>query len=340
MSIPIAHDDEMLAIVKAGPGSDNVRLQVVEEPKAAPGLARIKVIATGICGTDIHIARDEYPYDAPVVMGHEVLGVIDTVGDGKDSDLVGKRVVCETYFSTCGTCDWCRAGRRNLCPTRRSIGSFENGGFARYVVVPIINLHLVPDAVSDSEAVLAEPLACVTQALLDPPVVSAGDRVLVTGPGSIGQLASQVAMAQGGIVTLAGLERDADRLTLAVSLGISTITGIPEANSFDVVIECSGSAQAAEAALRAAKRGAHYVQIGIFGKDVTIPFDLVLYKELLVSSGFASTPTSWRRAMALIEQKLVNLAPLITRRLPIDKWQEGFDAAAAGEGLKTIILPS
>ncbi|MBM7044786.1 MULTISPECIES: zinc-binding dehydrogenase [Rhizobium] len=340
MSVPIAREDQMLAIVKAGPGSDNVHLQAVEEPQAASGLARIKVIATGICGTDIHIARDEYPYEAPVVMGHEVLGVIDAVGDGKDIDLVGKRVVCETYFSTCGSCDWCRSGRRNLCPTRRSIGSFENGGFARYVVVPIINLHLVSDAVSDSEAVLAEPLACVTQALLDPPIVSAGDRVLVTGPGSIGQLASQVAMAQGGIVTLAGLEKDADRLTLAHSLGISTITSIPEANLFDVVIECSGSAQAAEAALRAARRGAHYIQIGIFGKDVTIPLDLVLYKELLVSSGFASTPTSWRRAMALIEQKLVNLEPLITRRVPIDKWQEGFDAAAKGEGLKTIILPA
>ncbi len=339
MSLSSAPHPEMLAVVKIGPGSDNVRLEHVEEPTAGPGLARVKVIATGICGTDIHIARDEYACDPPVIMGHEVLGIVDSVGSEADAALVGRRFVCETYFSTCGTCDWCRSGRRNLCPTRRSIGSFENGGFARYVVVPVINLHEVPDGVSDSEAVLAEPLACVAQALLDPPVVSAGDRVLVTGPGAIGQLAAQVAMAQGGIVTLAGLPRDTERLATAAGLGIATTTEIPQANSFDVVIECSGSAPAADVALRSARRGARYVQIGIFGKDVTVPFDLVLYKELVVSSGFASTPTSWRRTMALIEQKLVNLAPLITGRVPIDRWQEGFDAAAAGEGIKTIILP-
>ncbi|MDE1997028.1 MAG: alcohol dehydrogenase catalytic domain-containing protein [Rhizobiaceae bacterium] len=340
MSLTSAHEHEMLAVVKTGPGSGNVRLELVEEPTAGPGLARVKVIATGICGTDIHIARDEYAYDAPVIMGHEILGIVDSVGSEEDASLVGRRYVCETYFSTCGTCDWCRSGRRNLCPKRRSLGSFENGGFASYVVVPAINLHEVPEAVSDSEAVLAEPLACVTQALLDPPVVSAGDKVLVTGPGAIGQLAAQVAMAQGGIVTLAGLPRDAERLATAATLGMTTTTDIPEPNSFDVVIECSGSAPAADAALRAARRGARYVQIGIFGKDVTVPLDLVLYKELVVSSGFASTPTSWRRAMALIEQRLVNLSPLITRRVPIDKWQEGFDAAAAGEGIKTIILPA
>jgi L-iditol 2-dehydrogenase len=340
MALPLARDHEMLAVVKAGPGSDNVRLQAVDEPQASPGTARVKVIATGICGTDIHIARDEYAYEAPVVMGHEVLGIVDSVGDKNDAGLIGKRIVCETYFSTCGVCDWCRSGRRNLCPTRRSIGSFENGGFARYVVLPVINLHVVPDSVSDTEAVLAEPLACVTQSLLDPPIVSAGDRVLVTGPGAMGQLASQVAMAQGGVVTLAGLERDAARLATAASLGISTTTGIPEANSFDVVIECSGSAPAADVALRSARRGAHYVQIGIFGKDVTVPLDLVLYKELIVSSGFASTPTSWRRAMALIEQKLVTLSPLVTGSIAIDQWQQGFEAVAAGHGIKTIIVPA
>jgi L-iditol 2-dehydrogenase len=329
----------MLAVVKTGPGSDNVRLEAVEEPLALPGKARVRVIATGICGTDIHIARDEYAYEAPVVMGHEVLGVVDAVGAPEDAGLVGQRVVCETYFSTCGVCDWCRSGRRNLCPNRRSIGSFENGGFARFVIVPVINLHALPSWMDDMDAVLAEPLACVTQSLLDPPIVGAGDRVLVTGPGAMGQLAAQVARAQGGQVMLSGLERDVERLAVARQLGIATTTGIPEDNAFDVVIECSGSEPAAGAALRAARRGARYVQIGIFGREVTIPLDLVLYKELVVSSGFASTPTSWRRALSLIEQKLVHLSPLVTARIPLEQWREGFDAVAAGRGIKTIIVP-
>lgn len=330
----------MKAIVKAGLGPDAVVLQEVPEPVAAPGYALVRVIATGICGTDIHVAHDEYPCDPPVVMGHEILGVVESVGDADDAAWIGVRVACETYYSTCETCDWCRAGRRNLCPNRRSLGSFKNGGFARLTVMPVINLHALPDELGELDGVLSEPLSCVTQCLLDPPIVNAGDRVLVTGPGAMGQLAAQVARAQGGTVVLAGLEKDVERLAVAASLGIGTTTGIPEADSFDVVIECSGSAPGAATALHAARRGAHYVQVGIFGRDATVPLDVVLYKELSVTSGFASTPVSWRRAMALIEQRLVSLGPLVTRAVPIDEFHAAFDAAAAGEGIKTVVIPS
>ena len=330
----------MKAVVKAGPGPDAVVLQEIPEPVAAPGYARVRVIATGICGTDIHVAHDEYPCEPPVVMGHEILGVVESVGDVTDSALIGARVACETYYSTCEKCDWCRAGRRNLCPNRRSLGSFRNGGFARFAVMPVINLHVLPDDLGELDGVLSEPLACVTQCLLDPPIVNAGDRVLVTGPGAMGQLAAQVARAQGGTVVLAGLEKDAGRLAVAASLGISTTTSTPEADSYDVVIECSGSSPGAATALYAARRGARYVQVGIFGRDVTVPLDLVLYKELSMTSGFASTPVSWRRAMALIEQRLVILGPLVTRAVLIDEFREAFDAAAAGEGIKTVIIPS
>jgi L-iditol 2-dehydrogenase len=330
----------MPAIVKSGPGPDLVVLEHVAEPVASAGFARVKVTATGICGTDIHVAHDEYPCEPPVVMGHEILGVVESVGDPADAAWVGARVACETYYSTCETCEWCRAGRRNLCPNRRSLGSFENGGFARYVVMPVTNLHRLPDGLGELDGVLSEPLACVAQCLLDPPLISAGDRVLVTGPGAMGQLAAQVAKAQGGDVTLAGLEKDADRLAVAASLGIGTTTSTPPADFYDVVIECSGSAPGATTALRAARRGARYVQVGIFGKDVALPFDLVLYKELVVTSGFASTPVSWRRAMSLIEQGLVTLGPLVTRTVAIEDYAAAFDAAAAGEGIKTVIIPS
>lgn len=330
----------MLAVVKTGPGVDGVKVLDVPEPALPqPGFARLRVTAAGICGTDIHIARDEYACDAPVILGHEILAVVEDVGDLESWHLVGKRVTTETYYSTCGACQWCRAGRPNLCPSRRSIGSFENGGFAKYVTVPVKNLHTLPDFLDETEGALSEPLACVTHALLDPAVISAGDRVLVTGPGTIGQLAAQVAAAEGGVVTIAGLPKDSARLAIASRLGLDTISTEAEENSYDVVIECSGSAPAAAMALRAARRAGRYVQIGIFGKDVTLPIDLVLYKELTLTSGFASTPTSWRRAIALIEQHKIRLSPLVTARAEIKKWPEAFAAAAAGEGLKTVIIP-
>lgn len=337
------HEDNpsrMMAVVKTGPGIMNVMLNEVCVPKAEPGFARLRVLATGICGTDIHIARDEYRCEAPVVMGHEVLGIVDQVGRDRDAPLVGTRCVTETYYSTCEVCGWCRSGSRNLCPSRRSIGSFEDGGFARYVVVPVTNLHQVADEITNDEAVLAEPLACVAQSLLDPAIVCAGDRVLVTGPGTIGQLAAQVAAAMGGWVTIAGLPKDLARLEVAASLGVTTTTEAPAEDFFDVVIECSGSVTAATAALRAAKRGGRYVQIGIFGKDVLLPFDLILYKELVVTSGFASTPTSWKRAVDLMKRRLVVLAPLVTGKIPIEQWRAGFDGVAAGDGIKTVIIPA
>jgi L-iditol 2-dehydrogenase len=302
-------------------------------------MAIVRVLATGICGTDVHIAHDEYACEPPVVMGHEILGEVVAVGDQDDESWLGVRVACETYYTTCETCEWCRAGRRNLCPDRRSLGSYENGGFASFVRMPILNLHRLPSSLGELDGVLSEPLACVTQCLMDPPVVNAGDSVLITGPGTMGQIAAQVARAMGGDVTLVGLPKDADRLAVAESLGIRTSTeGVP-ADSFDVVIECSGSAPGAASVLGAAKRGGRYVQVGIFGRDIELPMDRILYKELTVSSGFASTPTSWQRAMLLLDRGLVSLGPLVTCQILISDWELAFAAAGAGDGIKTVIVP-
>lgn len=329
----------MPAVIKRGPGLEGIEIGEVAVPTAGPGQVIVDVLATGICGTDVHVARDEYDHERPVVMGHEVLGVVSSIGSDEDAGWLGAKVAVETYFSACEVCDMCRSGRRNLCGERRSIGSFRNGGFAEKLLVPVVNLHRLPDTPGELDGVLSEPLACVAQCLLDPPVVQPGDMVLVTGPGAMGQLAAQVAKASGGVVTLAGLPADAERLAVAADLGIETTTDAPPEDCFDVVIECSGSAPGATNALRAARRGARYVQVGIFGRDVALPFDIVLYKELTVTSGFASTPTSWRAAMRLIEAGDVALTPLVTNRVPLDAFFAALDAAARGDGLKTVVVP-
>ncbi|MGP9537212.1 zinc-dependent alcohol dehydrogenase [Brachybacterium sp. AOP43-C2-M15] len=332
-------EQTMTAAVKESAGPEGVVVTEVPVPVTVPGSARVEIAATGICGTDVHVAHDEYGYEPPVVMGHEFTGTVVEVGAESDVDWVGRRVVCETYFATCETCRWCRAGRRNLCPSRRSLGSYEHGGFAQFVVLPVQNLHEVPEHLGDLDGALAEPLACVAQCLLDPPVVQAGDRVLVTGPGAMGQLTAQVARALGGEVTMTGLAQDQARLQVAESLGAATTTGDVEPGGFDVVLECSGSAAAANVAFEAVRRGGRYVQVGIFGSDVTLPADQILYKELIITSGFASTAASWRSAMRLIATGQVALAPLITRQVPLSRFPEALRAAEAGEGLKTVVLP-
>ena len=327
------------ALTKTGPTTSGVGL--TQRPLATPASSEvvIHVSAAGICGTDLHIAADEYPSAAPVTMGHELVGVVSAVGSASLERWLGKRVVCETFFSTCGTCSLCRAGRRNLCLSRQSIGSHVDGAFASHVVVPAGNLHSVPDSVSDATAVLAEPLAAVCQALLDPPLINPGDTVLVFGPGPMGLISAQLAQLSGAKVIVAGLERDRSRLDAAESFGLSTSTGPFDPESFDCVVECSGSPAAARHALDAVKRSGRYVGIGIFGNPFELSMDLILFKELTVTSGFATTPASWDRAMRLLANPGLRLAELVTDVVPLHAWETAFDRLREGTSLKTAIDP-
>lgn len=329
----------MIGIAKVARGPGNVALVERQERPPGSGEVALEVRGAGVCGTDLHIEADEFPCAPPVTMGHEVCGVVAGLGDGVDSSWAGARVVSETYFSTCGRCAWCRDGRTNLCPERRSIGSVVDGAFAPSVVVPARSLHRIPDWLDEHAAALAEPLACVCHCLLDPSAVAPGDRVLVTGPGPVGLLAGQVARASGGRVCVSGLASDEPRLGVARRLGLETVLAGEEAAGQDVVIECSGSAAGATACLEAARRGGRYVQVGVFGRSVTVPLDRVFQKELVVTSGFASTPRSWRRALGLIESRAVELEPLVTEVAALADWERVFADLREGRGVKVVFDP-
>jgi L-iditol 2-dehydrogenase len=323
-----------------GVGHLGLREQPVRRPE--PGEALLEVLAAGVCGTDLHIADDEFPVDPPVTMGHEVTGVVVEVGPGVSSEWVGQRVACETYASYCETCDYCRAGSPNLCDRRRSIGSRVDGGFARWLTLPARNVHSLPAHVGEHAGALAEPLACVCHCLFDPGVIDPGDRVLVVGPGTMGILTAQAAQAAGGDVLLAGLARDQERLAVAAALGMATYVvddGAPPSGRFDLVAECSGSAAGAQLAFEHVARRGRYVQVGIFGSPVTVDLDAVLYGEITVTSGNASTPQSWRRAMRLLHQRRVALDPLVTEAAPLGEWERVFAAVRAGQGVKYVLDP-
>jgi len=333
---------DVRALVKpeAGPGTLELRTVTLREP--GPGEVRVRVKAAGICGTDLHILAGEWPLEPPVVVGHEMSGVVEELGPGVDETWLGARVVTEVFVGSDGTCTECRAGYRNLCPNRGSLGSKWDGAFAEQVVLPALTLHRIPDTISYRAAALLEPLACVTGALLDPVRVGAGQSVLVTGPGAVGLLAAQVARASGARVLLAGTERDRARLDVASALGIDTTTDADSVgvDAYDVVIECAGAAPAAELCLSAARRRGAYVQLGIFGKPVTVPLDLVCLKQLEFVSGFGALPGGMEIAIRLADQGLVDLEPLISSVTGLDEWQAQFDATRAGAGLKYLFAPS
>jgi L-iditol 2-dehydrogenase len=326
-------------LTKTAPGPGHMEL--TERPVAPPppGHVALRVLGAGICGTDLHIQAGEYATVVPVTVGHEVCGQVTEVGDGVDSGWLDARVVSETYFSTCGHCAFCLAGRTNLCPERRSIGTHVDGAFAPRLVVPATNLHRIPDWLDAHVAAMSEPLACVCHSLLEQSELRAGDEVLVTGPGTVGLLAAQVARAAGGDVHVRGTPRDEARLDAARALGFESSTTDDGPREADVVVECSGHEAGMTFALESARRGGRYVAIGLAGKPVTVPLDLVCFHELTVTSGFASTPSAWRLALDLLERRAVDLAPLLSAAVPLDDWQDAFAATRAGEGIKFVLVP-
>jgi L-iditol 2-dehydrogenase len=327
-------------LTKLAPGAGHVALAERPEPAPGPGHVVLEVVGAGICGTDLHIADGEYQTVTPVTMGHEVSGVVAEVGEGVDDDWLGARVASETYFSTCGRCALCRAGRINLCAERQSIGTHVDGAFAPRLTVPSLNLHRLPDWLDGRTGALLEPLACVCHSVLEPePPVRAGDDALVIGPGAVGLLAAQVARATGGDVHVRGTPRDDRRLAAARGLGFETSTTEDEPVDADVVIECSGSEAGIAYGLTAARRGARHVQMGLAGKPVALPLDLVCLHELRITSGFASTPASWAKALELVGERRVDLAPLVTEVVPLAEWARAFAATRAAEGIKFVLDP-
>ena len=153
----------------------------------------------------------------------------------------------------------------------------------------------------------------------------------------MGLLAAQVARALGGAVTVVGLPQDETRLAAARRLGFTTAHAAEP--GADVVIECSGTAGGAAACLEAAGRAARYVQVGVFGKDVTLPMDLLFRKELVMTSGFASTPHSWRRALALVDARRVDPEPLVSAVVPLSAWERVFADLRRAQGIKVVFDP-
>jgi L-iditol 2-dehydrogenase len=331
----------MKGVAKLASGAGHVAYAERPDAVAGPGEVVIELLAAGICGTDLHIEAGEYPCLPPVTMGHELCGRVAELGPGVDAEWGDARVTSETFFSTCGVCRWCRAGRPSVCPQRVSLGSHIDGAFAPRIRVPARNLHRVPEALSHQAAAICEPLACVCNSLSDPASVDAGDEVLVIGPGAIGLLAAQVARSSGGHVQVRGTATDEARLELARALGFETSTADQafSGDAPDVVVECSGAEPGIATALEVVTRGGTVVQMGLRGAPVTVPFDEICFKELRVRSGFAANPIAWRRALRLLAGGAIELEPLISGAADLADFERLFTRSRRADGVKFVLVP-
>ena len=295
-------------------------------PTGAASLALVKVHLAGVCSTDLQILKGYMNFTG--VPGHEFVG---SVAEGSP-EWLSKRVVGEINFG-CGSCDSCRRELARHCPNRRVMGIVNaDGAFAEYVAVPVVNLHPVPDTISDEEAVFAEPLAAACE-ILTQIHIDHGHDVLVVGDGKLGNLCAQVLAVTGAKVTALG--KHADKLALIKKAGVRTVAlNDWQARQFDIVVEASGSASGLELALSAVRpRGTLILKSTIAGKHQVSLAPIVIHEINVMGSRCGPFPD----ALDALAAKRVAVTPLIDAIYRLEDGLDGVERAARA-GAKKILL--
>ncbi|MDK1032033.1 MAG: alcohol dehydrogenase catalytic domain-containing protein, partial [Planctomycetia bacterium] len=323
-------------------------------PQPGPGEALIRVKAAAVCASDVHLLYDRFLSDPPVVIGHEFSGVVERLGAGVERIGLGDGVVSENNPQACGTCRVCALGFPNLCPAKKAFGFKSDGCFAEYVKLPANLLHKIPAGVSFDAAALCEPLAVATGAVVDRCGIADGDTVVVLGPGAIGLLAAQVARAEGAQrVIVAGTGRDVEhRLACGRRLGFETcnveredllkrVLSCTGGMGADVVVEAAGREAAVNLGVKLLRRAGAMVVVGITGKPaISVAWDELLSRGATVAFSYGARKRSWDKAIGYLADGRVETEPLISGRLPLDRWEEAFRQMERKEGIRILLLPS
>jgi threonine 3-dehydrogenase len=316
------------------------------------GYDDLKMVAASICGTDYHL----YQWDTwaseilkpPIVLGHELAGVIAATGPGvtrvKEGDLVG----VESHIVD-WTCAQCRAGDMHLCRNLRVIGAHVDGGFAEYVVIPQENA-IESNGLDPAVVALQEPMGNAVHAAFVEPIE--GKSVLVTGCGPIGLCAVGIARAAGASVVIA-TDTEPYRLELARTMGAddaldardpmtaATIREATNGEGVEVVLEMSGAPPALDMALDVIDRGGRVSLLGIFSEPVRVDLSERVIQQGVRLHGIYGRRIydTWERTQALLRSGALDVSPIITHRFDLADWERGFDLIASRHAGKVVLLP-
>lgn len=299
------------------------------EPKPTTDEVLVQVELAGICGTDLEISRGYMEFEG--VMGHEFVG---TVIKGP-RELTGRRVVAEINC-VCGRCDMCHSGLANHCRDRQVIGIYKrNGAFAPYLAIPKRNVHIVPDTVSNEDAVFVEPLAAALQIVKQVPIESR-DKVVVVGDGRLGLLAVQVLTARGSKGKVVLLGKHPEKLTFAEKRGIQgyLLDDMLIKSEWDVVVDCTGSADGFATACRLVRPRGRLVLKSTWahGEPVNLS-PLVIDEITLIGSRCGPFPDAINALAA--EQVVTN--GMITARFALGDAEKAFVKAQNSAQIKVVL---
>lgn len=338
----------MKALVKAK-AEKGLWLQDVPEPEVGSNDVKVKIRRTAICGTDMHIWNwDEWAQrtiPVPMTVGHEFVGEIVEFGDNVSGFEIGQIVSGEGHV-VCGRCRNCMAGRRHVCADSQGIGVNRPGAFAEYLVLPAANLWVHQQGIDLDVASIFDPFGNAVHTALQFDVL--GEDVLVVGAGPIGIMAAAVCRHAGARHVVVS-DLNEDRLALALKMGATTTVNptkrtiedvqkeLGMTEGFDVGLEMSGSPAGFASLIDNMAHGGKVAILGLPAEAPKVDMDKVIFNMLTLKGVYGREIFETWYKMSVFIQSGLDLSPIITHRLPVDRFEEGFAAMASGEACKVVL---
>ncbi len=343
----------MLALRKLAPQPGVALVDVAPPPPPGAGEVQLAVAATGICGSDLHIVHWSSAYHhlrpcLPLTLGHEFSARIRAAGPGTALQA-GQRVVVRPAVA-CGVCESCRAGDPDGCRSRKGIGVMRDGGFAPVVNVPAVNCHVLPDMLDDRVAALAEPLAICANALATAGMAP-GMRVLILGPGTIGQGLALLARHAGAAAIAVAGHDDGPRLRLLQELGFAhcfdladegaaSRLGTLAGDGFDVVFEASGADVAVQQGLDLLRSAGILVAVGIHGRPASFDATRLVRRRLQIRGTFSAPERFWPGVLEALTDAPDMFGRLISHVLPLRDVAAAIALAERRIASKILLIPA
>tara|TARA_B100000809_G_C15116200_1_gene522533 strand:- start:692 stop:1714 length:1023 start_codon:yes stop_codon:yes gene_type:complete len=338
----------MKALVKKAP-EHGIWMEDVPEPHCGTNDVKIKVTHTGICGTDLHIYTwnewAQRTLDLPLITGHEFCGIVEEIGLGITHYKPGDHVSGEAHI-TCGYCRNCRAGKRHLCHKTIGVGIQRDGAFAEYLVIPESNVWPIHKDIPSEIAAFFDPYGNAAHTALSFEMVA--EDVLITGAGPIGIMAVSICNFVGARHVVITDVNDY-RLDLARKMGASRVINVSRerisdvfedlnmSNGFDVGLEMSGNPDAFKDMLENMYHGGKIALLGLLPKSTQINWDDIIFKGLHVKGIYGREMyETWYKMTQMLRSGL-DISPVLTHKLPIDDFQEGFDIMESGNCGKVVL---
>lgn len=332
-------------------GAQPLKLEEVPTPEPGPGEVLVKVAACGLCHTDLHYLDHGVPTfkKPPLILGHEVSGLVAGLGQGVNGWHEGDRVLLPAVYG-CGECDQCRMGRENICARMVMFGNNVDGGYAEYMLAPANKVVAMPDEIPLIEgAIIADATTTPFHAVVNRAQVKPGDRVAVFGCGGIGLNVVQIAVAEGAQVIAVDILDEklewARKLGAQVTLNPKQVDRVEKeilkltGGGVDAAFEAIGHPTTQAQAFASVRTGGRCLLVGYSAKPMTLNSGRAMYREIDVIGSLGCRTVDYPRVLEMARQGKIKVKELVTARYPLEEINEGLDALRAGQGIRSVVVP-